>query len=279
MKKWYMIIDIEKCEDCNNCFMACKDEHVDNEFPPYSAAQPLHGHRWMNIMRKERGSGSLMDVAYRPTPCMHCDDAPCIRAAENGAVYQREDGIVIIDPEKSIGQKNIQKACPYNAVCWNEERDIPQKCSFCAHLLDEGWKEPRCVQACPTGALSVVRADDVQIQKMVKNEKLESLHPEYNTRPRVYYRNLYRYNRAFIAGSVAYETDSVEECAKNAVVSLVKDGRTVDECHTDFFGDFRFDGLKEDGRNYEVHILFTTFPEKILKLDLKTSINLGVVTL
>lgn len=279
MEKWYMIIDIEKCEDCNNCFMACKDEHVDNEFPPYSAAQPLHGHRWMNIMRKERGSGSLMDVAYRPTPCMHCDDAPCIRAAENVAVYKREDGIVIIDPEKSTGQKNIQKACPYNAVCWNEERDIPQKCNFCAHLLDEGWKEPRCVQACPTGALSIVRADDAQIQKIIENENLEALHPEYNTRPRVFYRNLYRHNRAFIAGSVAYVVDKGEECAKNAVVTLVKGGKTIETCKTDFFGDFKFDGLKEDGQTYKVHILFATFPEKILTVDLKTSINLGAVTL
>ncbi|MCL5734640.1 MAG: hypothetical protein M1274_03470 [Actinobacteria bacterium] len=24
---------------------------------------------------------------------------------------------------------------------------------MCAHLLDKGWKEPRCVDACPTGAL------------------------------------------------------------------------------------------------------------------------------
>jgi Fe-S-cluster-containing dehydrogenase component len=29
MKKWNLIIDIEKCEDCNNCFLACKDEHVE----------------------------------------------------------------------------------------------------------------------------------------------------------------------------------------------------------------------------------------------------------
>ena len=56
MKKAYMIIDVEKCEDCNNCFMACKDEYVDNEFLPYSSAQPRHGHRWMNIVRRERGA-------------------------------------------------------------------------------------------------------------------------------------------------------------------------------------------------------------------------------
>ena len=137
-----MIIDIEKCEDCNNCFMACKDEFVDNDFPPYSVSQPRHGHRWMNIMRKERGSGSLMDVAYRSTPCMHCDDAPCIKAAKDSAVYKREDGIVIIDPEKSAGRKEIMAACPYHAIWWNEEKGIPQKCTFCAHLHPHSSPRP-----------------------------------------------------------------------------------------------------------------------------------------
>ena len=37
MKNWNMIIDVARCHDCNNCFMACKDEHVGNDFPPYSA--------------------------------------------------------------------------------------------------------------------------------------------------------------------------------------------------------------------------------------------------
>ena len=76
MKKYNLIIDVEKCEDCNNCFLSCKDEHVDNEWPGYSASQPLHGQRWMNIMRKERGQYPLIDVVYLPVPCMHCDNAP-----------------------------------------------------------------------------------------------------------------------------------------------------------------------------------------------------------
>ena len=97
MKKWNLIIDVAECEDCNNCFLACKDEHVDNAWPGYAESQPRHGHRWMNILRKERGQFPLVDVAYQPTPCMHCDNAPCIAEAKDGAVYKRDDGIVIID--------------------------------------------------------------------------------------------------------------------------------------------------------------------------------------
>ena len=103
MRSWNLIIDVAKCEDCNNCSLACKDEHVGNDWPGYAAAQPLHGHRWMNTMRKERGTWPTIDVAYRPTPCMHCDDAPCLRAAAGGAVYKRADGIVLIDPQKASG--------------------------------------------------------------------------------------------------------------------------------------------------------------------------------
>ena len=40
MKKWHLMIDVEKCEDCNNCFLACKDEHVENDWTGYSVAQP-----------------------------------------------------------------------------------------------------------------------------------------------------------------------------------------------------------------------------------------------
>ena len=43
----------------------------------------------------------MIDIAYVPTMCNHCDDAPCIKAAQNGAIAKREDGIVIIDPVKA----------------------------------------------------------------------------------------------------------------------------------------------------------------------------------
>jgi len=33
MKKWYFIIDVEKCENCQNCFLACKDEFAGNDWP------------------------------------------------------------------------------------------------------------------------------------------------------------------------------------------------------------------------------------------------------
>lgn len=278
MNKWNLIIDVAKCHDCNNCFLACKDEFCDNDFPPYSSAQPSQGHRWMDLKRLERGQYPLIDVAYLPTPCMQCDEADCIKAAENGAIYEREDGIVIIDPVKAKGQKALVDSCPYGVIWWNEELDIPQKCTFCAHLLDDGWAKPRCVQSCPTGALEFISIEDAEMQDLAESEQLEHLHPQYGLEPRVYYKNLYRFTKCFIAGSVALSEP--DECAEGAEVTL-KDstGEVVSKVSTNNYGDFKFDALEAKSGSYSLEVEFPGYGKQELSVDLEQSINVGTVFL
>ena len=126
MKKWNLIIDVDNCNNCHMCSLACKDEFVGNSFPGYSAEMPKRGANWINIKKKERGQTPMVDVGYIPTMCQHCDDAPCLKAAKNNSVIKREDGIIIIDPEKSKGQKQIVDSCPHGAISWNDELEIPQ---------------------------------------------------------------------------------------------------------------------------------------------------------
>jgi Fe-S-cluster-containing dehydrogenase component len=273
-----MIIDVAKCHDCNNCFLACKDEYVENDFPPYSIAQPWHGHRWMNIMRKERGEYPKVDVAYLPVPCMHCDDAPCMKSAEDGSVYKRPDGIVIIDPEKAKGNKQLTEACPYGVIWWNEEKDVPQKCTFCAHLLEDGWEEPRCVQACPTGALKVIHTEDSGMNAIIKAEGLEVYLPANQTNPRVYYKNLYRYTSCFVAGSIALQ--DTDECSEGAAIQLANSSKSiVGKAETNNYGDFKFDDLEEGSGEYTLEITFEGYEPKILLINLNESLNLGTIFL
>ena len=279
MTKWNLIIDIEKCEDCNNCFLACKDEHVDNEWPGYTDSQAPHGHRWINIRRKERGQFPLIDVAYRPTTCMHCDDSPCIAAAQAQAIFKRDDGIVLIDPGKAKGQKKLVKSCPYGVIWWNEKKNVPQKCTLCAHLLDAGWKQPRCVQVCPTDALKIVKAEDNEMQKLVTNQNLEVLSPELETRPRVYYKNLYRFERCFIAGSAVVRRGDVIDCAQGATAILIKKDRIVAEMDTDNFGDFKFDNLEPDSGNYRLEIAYKNKEKKTITIELTKSMSLEDIVL
>lgn len=278
MKNWRMIVDIARCLDCNNCTLACKDEHVENEWPGYAIAQPRHGQRWIDVERTERGQFPLIDVAYMPVLCMHCENAPCVKAS-NGAITRRADGIVLIDPAKAKGRRELVASCPYGLIWWNEAEQTAQKCTLCAHLLDQGWTQPRCVQACPTGALEVVQLDDDAIELKVEAEKLECLHPEFNTRPRVYYRNLYRYASCFLGGSVAVMKDGLLECLANADVSLFHNGREVEKTATDIFGDFRFDQLAV-GEEYTVKIAAGGRELKALAVnDMKKGTSLGTILL
>ena len=254
MKKWNLLIDVALCENCNNCFLATKDEHVGNDFPGYAAPQPLHGHKWIDILRKVRGSGHMVDAAHVPTTCNHCDDAPCVTAGK-GAVIKRDDGIVLIDPQKAKGRRDIVGSCPYGAIWWNEELQLPQKWIFEAHLLDQGWEQPRGAHACPTGAMRAIKVEDKEMMALVKEKNLEVLKPELGIRPRVYYRNLHRFTKCFIGGSVVAMVDGVKECIDGAKVVLRDNkDKLLDQGATDVFGDFKFERIEPDSGSYSVAV-------------------------
>lgn len=127
-----MIMDVTKCIGCYTCVIACKDEHVENEWLPYTKPQPNENTFWMKVQEIERGTQPKVRASWVAQPCMQCEDPPCMKAAQSGAIYKRTDGIVIIDPIKSVGQKQLVASCPYGAIYWNDALNIPQKCTFCA---------------------------------------------------------------------------------------------------------------------------------------------------
>jgi Fe-S-cluster-containing dehydrogenase component len=279
VKKRRLIIDVAKCENCQNCFLACKDEHVGNRWPGVAEPQPSRGPGWIEIRAKERGSYPLIDVAYLPVPCQHCDDAPCVRASANGEIRQRPDGTVLLDPEKAKGKKNLVNACPYGVIRWNEDLQAPQKCTLCAHLLDDGWDRPRCVQSCPTGALTHHVLDDGEMASLAERDGLEPCRPELGTRPRVLYRNLHRYRDCFVGGSVAARVKGVEECVENARVSVFRpNGEVAGECRTDAFGDFKIDRIKEGSGAWVLEVIHEDH-RKRLSVTLGKSVNVGTVYL
>ena len=254
-RKWNLIVDVALCDNCRLCFLAVKDEYVGNDFRGVSAAQPALGHKWLDIERKERGSYPIVDARFMPVMCNHCDDAPCLKASKDGAVHKRPDGIVIIDPEKSKGQKQIMQACPYDAIWWNEDTQVPQAWPFDAHLLDEGWTRTRAEQACPMNVFRTIKVEDAEMQRIQAEEGLEVLRPELGTRPRIYYKNLHRITKCFVGGTVVTHFDGVEECAAGAEVVVTKDGREVGRATTDTFGEFKIDGLEPSSGGY--HLVVT----------------------
>ena len=139
------IIDLRLCMGCHNCQIACKDEHCDNDWSPYAKPQPMGGQFWLKIDQTVRGTVPKVKVSYLPKFCMHCDDAPCMLSCDvKGAIYERDDGLVIIDPEKCTGCGDCIDSCPYHVIYFNEKYNIAQKCTGCT----------LCAKACPTAAIS-----------------------------------------------------------------------------------------------------------------------------
>ncbi|OFW57959.1 MAG: hypothetical protein A2133_07650 [Actinobacteria bacterium RBG_16_64_13] len=273
-----MVMDVTKCNGCYNCFLACRDEHCGNEFPAYSASQPHTGHYWMRVVEKERGRYPKVKVAYTAIPCMHCDKPRCVEVAqggeEPGAIYQRADGIVLIDPERSAGRKDLLSSCPYRVIFWNEEKRLPQKCTFCAHLLDRGWAEPRCVEACPTRALVFGDLDDPksEVAKLVASGRTEALRPEYEMGDKVTYIGL---PKRFVAGAVVFG-DS-DKCGEGAKVTLEGTG-TPRTTVADNYGDFEFESLPAGG-SYTVRVEAVGYDTRELAARTNQDVYLGDVVL
>jgi len=280
-----MIIDITKCNGCHNCQIACKDEHVGNDWSPIASPQPLTGQFWNRVVDRVRGQVPKVKVAYEHTMCQHCDEAPCIKACTEKAIYKRPDGIVIIDPTLCKGSHNCIEACPYPGVIFfNEDLKIAQKCTFCAHLLDQGWTETRCAEVCPTGAFTFGEEDDPEIKELMV--RAEVLHPEFGTKPRVYYIGL---PKTFVAGCI-YDPEA-DEVVQGARVTITRtDGAEVATAAeatgadvatatqvtatTDEFGDFLVDGLELG--TYRVLIEKEGFTQiEVEPFRLEKDLNLG----
>ena len=226
------LFDAAKCNGCRNCQLACKDEHVDNEWAPWAKPQPDTGHFWCRIDERVRGQVPKVKVAYVAHRCQHCGDAPCMAAAPE-AVYRRPDGLVIVDPEKAHGLRELVEACPYGAIYYNEELDIPQKCTGCAHLVDAG-ELPHCVDVCPHEALRFGDEEDFA-EEIAAAEALMPERAEAD-RPRTYYLNA---PKRFLAGVVVdLEADEVVVGAKVTAENLAT-GEVL-AVETDEFGDFWF---------------------------------------
>jgi len=193
-----------------------------------------------------------------------------MKACRQEAIYKRADGIVIIDPEKCVGNRNCVDACPYGVIYFNGDLNISQKCTFCAHLLDRGWKEPRCVDACPTEALRF--GEEAELKEYIKQS--EVLHPEFKAKPRVYYIGI---PKRFIAGAVWDPGE--DECTEGATVTLTEPGKAKKlVARTDRFGDFWFESL-EVGK-YSLVIEKPGYKAKKLEgISTEKDVNLGDIEL
>jgi len=245
MVRYGMLIDLKSCNGCKACMTACKANH--------SIPVGEHeGREYYRIWPDEVELGTYPYIIRNMTPllCMQCEDAPCVSVCPiSGALYSREDGIVLIDEEKCNGCKLCIPACPYGALYLREDKGVIDKCTFCIENIDAGL-QPECVKACPADAMFFgdLAKTESQISKLIRQWDARPLHPEYGTKASVYYTA----HAARLRGTV--ESKKAGHAVRGATVTLkCLDKEESSSTITDSDGVFFFWNL-EIRRKYSVDI-------------------------
>ncbi|MBR2835663.1 MAG: 4Fe-4S dicluster domain-containing protein [Coriobacteriales bacterium] len=135
------LVDVSLCIGCRACEMACRNENL----------TPSHIH-WRHVIEIEEG-------VFLSMACNHCENPECFRVCPERAFNKRHDGIVEINSSLCNGCRRCVTACPYHAPQYNASTNKVTRCNMCATRQDRG-EIPACVEACPTGALSLILLND-----------------------------------------------------------------------------------------------------------------------
>lgn len=153
--------DEDRCIGCWNCVIACKSI---NNLPT--------GIKWINLTESWEGNFPEIKRKFTVTPCLHCENPPCLEACSPGAISKRaEDGIVVVDRKKCNGCHECLKVCPYGVPQF-DSNGLMQKCDFC--LL--AGVMPACTASCPAEALKsgpLEKLIDIASQKQKRAKVLQ----------------------------------------------------------------------------------------------------------
>ena len=222
MANWGMAIDVDRCDGCNACVVACRAE---NNVPPAGPEQVAVGRsiEWIRVERHVEGEFPNVRVRFVPVMCVHCDEAPCVKVCPVSATYETPDGLNAQIHPRCIGTRACAQACPYTVryFNWSEPsweapleqtinpdvavrwKGIMEKCTFCVQRIrrvedlarDEeravrdGDAQPACAQACPAQAIVFGDLDDPEsrVAQMAASPRAERPMEELGTGPRVFY--------------------------------------------------------------------------------------------
>jgi ethylbenzene hydroxylase subunit beta/complex iron-sulfur molybdoenzyme family reductase subunit beta len=147
---------------------------------------------WGMNWDEDQGAGEYPNAYffYLPRICNHCSKPACLESCPNDAIYKRSvDGLVLRDEDRCGGDQSCMRACPYKKIYFNAERGVAQHCIGCFPRLEKGVA-PACVRQCPGRAVFVGFMDEKgsAVHRLVHEWGVAlPLHPEWNTRPNVFY--------------------------------------------------------------------------------------------
>ena len=70
-------IDLSVCNGCYCCQIACKDEHVANDWTPYAKPQPDTGQFWIGLTVSPHPSAGVLLIVTKPEQNAHPSLSMC----------------------------------------------------------------------------------------------------------------------------------------------------------------------------------------------------------
>jgi Fe-S-cluster-containing dehydrogenase component len=153
-----VISDPTKCVGCRRCELACTEFNDGKASPTISRikiARNLNfGPNGIHGRPSDQGTwGNGLVIQDLCKQCSH--PVPCATACPNDAIIVKPPiNARVVDPQKCAGCKMCQRACPWEMMSFDSDTNKAKKCFLC-----DG--NPKCVEACPSGALSYVAWRDV----------------------------------------------------------------------------------------------------------------------
>jgi formate dehydrogenase iron-sulfur subunit len=165
-----VLVDLRKCIGCRACQVACKrwnDREATNTVldsdPKYEWTNPpsLSPQTYTFVRFVKQTENDQLKWTFAKVQCMHCVDPQCANGCPSTALLKTENGPVVYRKELCIGCKYCVNSCPFGVPQWDETNSVIEKCTFCTERLNQSL-EPACVQACPTGTLTLMNLDEAQ---------------------------------------------------------------------------------------------------------------------
>ena len=170
-----VLVDPSKCIGCRACQVACKRwNNRQGETTTFSSdwtnPQKLSFNTYTHIRFKLDYNQDNDETTWRffNWRCMHCKDPACASACPVNAITKYQEGPVVIDTDRCIGCKFCISACPFGIPQFDAEIGKVSKCHMCYDRVP--FKEPSCVQSCPTDALMFDTRETI-IQKALKRKE------------------------------------------------------------------------------------------------------------